>query len=112
MIQSKNFIFESTVEWEQINKGMRRQVLGYDDKIMLVKIEFLTGGEGAVHSHVHSQCSYIVSGVFEFNINGVKQVVKSGDGLFMEPNIPHGVICLESGIVIDTFSPVRADFLK
>jgi quercetin dioxygenase-like cupin family protein len=112
MIQSKNFIFESTVEWEQLNEGMRRQVLGYDDMIMMVRIEFLTGGEGTVHSHVHSQCSYILSGVFEFNIDGVKKVVKTGDGLFMEPNIMHGVKCLEAGIVIDTFSPVRADFLK
>ena len=112
MIQSKNFIFNSMVEWEQINEGMRRQVLGYDDMIMLVKIEFLTGGEGTVHSHIHSQCSYIISGVFEFNIDGIKKVVKTGDGLFMEPNIMHGVKCLEAGIVIDTFSPVRADFLK
>jgi quercetin dioxygenase-like cupin family protein len=112
MKRSNNFIIESTVEWEQINKGMRRQVLGYDNKIMMVKIEFLAGGEGSVHSHVHSQCSYIVSGVFEFNIDGIKKVVKAGDGLYMEPNIPHGVNCQEAGILIDTFSPVRADFLK
>jgi len=112
MIQSDNFIYESAIEWEQINKGMRRQILGYDDQIMMVKIDFLKGGEGAVHSHVHRQCSYVVSGVFEFNINGEKKVVKMGDGLYMEPNIPHGVICLESGLLIDTFSPVRTDFLK
>ena len=112
MIRSNNYIAESTVEWEQINEGMRRQILGFDDSIMMVKVEFLKGGEGPVHSHVHSQCSYVVSGVFEFNIDGIKKVVKSGDGLYMEPNIPHGVICIEEGILIDTFSPVRADFLK
>jgi len=78
----------------------------------MVKIDFLKGGEGAVHSHDHRQCSYVISGVFEFNINGEKKVVKMGDGLYMEPNIPHGVICLESGLLIDTFSPVRTDFLK
>ena len=112
MIRSNNFIAESTVEWEQINEGMRRQILGFDDSIMMVKIEFLKGGVGTVHTHVHSQCSYVVNGVFEFNNDGIKKVVKSGDGLYMEPDIPHGVICLEEGILIDTFSPVRADFLK
>ena len=112
MSNSKNFIFEAETEWVQINEGMRRQILGYDDQIMLVKIDFKAGGEGTVHSHVHSQCSYVVSGVFEFNIDGIKKVVKSGDGLYMEPNIPHGVICIEEGILIDTFSPVRADFLN
>ena len=112
MTQSNNFIFESATEWEQINEGMRRQILGYDDQIMMVKIDFLKGAEGTVHSHVHRQCSYVISGVFEFNINGEKKVVKMGDGLYMEPTVPHGVICLESGLLIDTFSHVRADFLK
>ena len=112
MIKSDNFIFEKEIEWEQVNEGMRRHILGYDDQIMLVKIEFKTGGEGTVHTHVHRQCSYVVSGVFEFDIDGVKKVVKTGDGLYMEPNVPHGVKCLEAGLLIDTFSPVRKDFLK
>ena len=112
MSNSNNFIPESTTEWEQLNESARRQILGYDDQIMMVKIEFLTGGTGAVHSHVHCQCSYVASGIFEFEIDGVKKVVKTGDGLYMEPNVLHGVKCLETGILIDTFSPVRADFLK
>jgi len=112
MSKSKNFIFDTENEWVQINEGMRRQILGYDDQMMLVKIDFLKGGEGTVHAHIHRQCSYVVSGVFEFNIDGVKKVVKTGDGLYMEPNVPHGVICLEAGLLIDTFSPMRTDFLK
>ena len=112
MSTSKNFIIDAEIEWEQINEGMRRQILGYDDQMMLVKIDFKKGGEGAVHSHIHRQCTYVVSGVFEFEIDGVKQVVKTGDGLYMEPNVPHGVVCLEAGLLIDTFSPMRKDFLK
>ena len=112
MLKSKNFIFDNEIEWEQINAGMRRQILGYDDKIMMVKIEFLAGGEGAEHSHIHSQTSYVVSGEFEFNIDSEKRIVKAGDGLYMEPNVLHGVKCLEAGVLIDTFSPVRTDFLQ
>jgi len=112
MIHSNNFIFESSGEWEQINEGMRRQILGYDDRIMMVKIDFLVGGVGAVHSHVHNQCSYVVSGAFEFTINGETKIVKAGDALYMAPDIPHGVKCLEAGLLIDTFTPVRTDFLK
>jgi len=112
MNKSTNFIFETETEWEQINEGMRRQILGYDDQIMLVKIDFQKGGVGAVHAHIHRQCTYVVSGVFEFDIDGVTKVVKAGDGLYMEPNVLHGVKCLEAGILIDTFSPTRTDFLK
>ena len=112
MSKSRNFIFEKEIEWFQVNEGMRRQILGYDDQMMLVKIEFLTGGIGAVHAHEHLQCSYVVSGVFEFEIDGEKKVVKAGDGLYMGSNVSHGVVCLEEGILIDTFNPVREDFLK
>jgi len=111
MSNSKNYIFNAETDWVQINEGMRRQILGYDDQMMLVKIEFKVGGIGAVHAHIHRQCTYVVSGAFEFDINGEKKVVKTGDGLYMEPNVPHGVVCLEEGTLIDTFSPVRADFL-
>jgi quercetin dioxygenase-like cupin family protein len=111
-MQSGNFIFNFETEWETVGEGMRRQILGYDDQIMLVKIEFKTGGIGYVHQHVHRQCSYVVSGVFEFQIGEETKIVKTGDGLYMEPKVLHGVKCIEEGILIDTFSPVREDFLK
>jgi len=111
MLKSKNFIFGNEAGWVQINDGMRRQILGYDDKIMLVKIEFKTGGVGYAHQHEHCQCSYVVSGVFEFQIGEETKIVKAGDGLYMEPNVLHGVKCIEEGVLIDTFSPVRGDFL-
>ncbi|MDR3651901.1 MAG: cupin domain-containing protein [Paludibacter sp.] len=111
MLNSKNFVLTNTEDWFLVNDGMRRQILGYDDQIMMVKIEFKAGGIGYAHSHIHSQCSYVVSGVFEFQIGENTKTVKAGDGLYMEPNVIHGVKCLEDGILIDTFSPVREDFL-
>ena len=111
MIKSKNFIFNKEKDWVQINDGMRRQILGYDDQMMMVKIEFKTGGIGSLHTHNHLQCSYVVSGVFEFQIGEETQFVNMGDALYMEPNVLHGVKCLEQGVLIDTFSPLREDFL-
>ena len=29
-----------------------------------------------------------------------------------EPNVVHGAVCLEEGILLDFFSPMREDFLK
>ncbi len=112
MLKSENFIFGEEADWVQINDGMRRQILGYDKQIMLVKIEFKAGGVGYAHQHVHCQCSYVVSGIFEFQIGEEIKIVNAGDGLYMESNVMHGVKCIEEGILIDTFSPVRKDFLK
>ncbi|MDD3322409.1 MAG: cupin domain-containing protein [Paludibacter sp.] len=110
-MKSENFIFENNTEWIQIDDKIRRQILGYDDKMMLVKIEFKAGGIGYVHQHEHHQCTYVVSGVFEFKVGEETKTVKTGDGLYMESNVLHGVKCIEGGILIDTFSPGRLDFL-
>lgn len=111
-MNTENFIFSNETEWIQINESMRRQILGYDEQMMLVKIEFKAGGIGYAHQHIHRQCTYVVSGVFEFEVGGETKIVRAGDGLYMEPNVIHGVKCIEDGILIDTFSPMREDFLK
>ncbi len=40
-----------------------------------------------------------------------KQILGAGNGFFDEPDVPHGALCIESGILIDAFSPLREDFL-
>jgi len=111
-LNSKNFLLEDEIEWEAAGDGVRRQILGYDDKLMLVKVEFQTGAIGAGHVHPHSQSTCVVSGKFEFFVEGEKKIVKAGDGIYIAPDAFHGTTCLESGILIDAFSPVRSDFLK
>ena len=36
---------------------------------------------------------------------------RRGVGYYVAPDEPLGCVCLDAGILIDTFSPVRADFL-
>lgn len=40
-----------------------------------------------------------------------KEILSAGDGYYVAPNKPHGCVCLEAGVLIDTFTPMRADFL-
>lgn len=108
---SKNFHFDKNQEWETVGEGIRRKIMGYDDKIMLVKVDFITGAIGYEHKHYHSQTCYVSSGEFEFTIDGVTKSVKEGDSLYMPPNILHGVICIKGGTLIDVFSPIREDFM-
>ena len=41
-----------------------------------------------------------------------EKVLRAGDGYYVAPNLPHGCVCLEAGVLVDTFSPMREDFLK
>ena len=39
------------------------------------------------------------------------KILNKGDGFFAQPNIEHGVVCLDEGILIDSFTPYREDFM-
>jgi len=107
-----NFLFEKDIPWEPAGEGVTRQILGFNDSIMMVKVKFEKGAVGSLHHHPHTQCTYVASGRFEFTIDGVKKTVSAGDALFKQPDIVHGCICLEAGVLIDCFSPKRDDFLN
>lgn len=110
--KSDNFIFGAETSWQDAGGGAQRQVLGYNDDIMMVKVQFDKGEEGAMHSHPHSQVTYVESGVFEFTIGETTKTVKAGDALFQEPDVEHGCVCIEAGALIDCFSPMRETFVK
>lgn len=109
--KSELFIGAAT-GWEDMGDGVSRQIMGWDEKIMMVKVKFEKGAVGTPHQHIHSQTTYCNSGKFEFTINGEKKVIDEGDGLYIEPNVVHGAVCLEEGMLIDVFSPARQDFLS
>ena len=98
--------------WENPGPGIKRQIMGYDGQLMMVKVVFEEGAVGAMHEHYHSQATYVVSGKFELTIGDERRILEAGDGYYVAPDELHGCVCLEAGILIDTFSPMRADFLK
>lgn len=105
------FIENDRIPWEEIDVGVKRKIMAYDDNLMVVKVQFETGGIGAVHQHSHSQISHIESGRFEIEINGYKKMLAAGDAFYVPPNVVHGAVCLEAGVLIDVFSPMREDFI-
>ena len=42
--------------------GTTRRILAYNDELMSVEVAFETGSVGAVHTHPHTQLSYVLSG--------------------------------------------------
>lgn len=110
--ESKAWQIEHLMAWEPAGEGVTRQIMGYDDRLMLVKVRFERGAVGATHVHPHSQASYVASGKFELTIGDETRVLEAGDGYYVAPNLPHGCVCLEAGDLIDSFAPAREDFLK
>ena len=66
--RSEVFQFEKELKWEHPAPGIRRQIMGYDGQLMMVKVEFEKGAVGTLHEHYHSQATYVASGKFELTI--------------------------------------------
>lgn len=101
----------SEMEWEELGGGVSRKILGYDNQIMMVHVKFEKGAIGSPHHHFHTQATFCAAGKFEFEIDGEKKIVSAGDGVYIQPNLVHSAVCLEEGMLVDVFSPVREDFL-
>jgi len=110
-MKSNAFMFGNRTSREQVGEGLVRQLFGFDDAILMARVEFDAGAVGAVHAHPHSQVSYVVSGEFDVFIDGVETRLGPGDSFYIEPNLKHGAVCRKAGVLIDVFSPVRSDFL-
>lgn len=108
---TKAYWIDAETEWEPVAEGLDRQIMGFDDKIMLVKARFKTGAVGQLHKHYHSQVTYVESGEFEMTIGDDVRIIGKGDSYYIPPHVMHGCVCRSPGILIDVFSPAREDFL-
>jgi quercetin dioxygenase-like cupin family protein len=108
---SSSFVRDASLDWESVAEGVKRKVMTYEADMMVVKVAFETGGIGAVHRHPHVQMSYVDSGVFVITIGDETQELRQGDMFYVPSNVWHGAKCLASGLLIDSFAPMREDFL-
>ena len=96
---------------ETVGEGLVRQIFGYNDAIMMARVEFDKDAVGTVHSHPHTQATYVESGEFDVYIDGEERRLGPGDSFFVGPGLDHGAVCRRAGVLIDVFSPAREDFL-
>ena len=109
--KGQRWVFDADAAVSSPGEGVERKVLAYSDEAMCVAHRFKKGAVGALHSHPHTQITYVAEGVFEFEIEGEKKVVKKGDSMLKQNSVVHGATCLEDGILIDFFAPMREDFV-
>lgn len=109
---STRFFKEEETQWEFVGEGVQRQIVGFDDRVMMVNVKFEEGAIGPLHNHHHIQVTHIADGAFEVTIEEEIRILKKGDSFYIPSNKIHGVVCLEEGILIDVFSPMREDFIK
>ncbi len=106
----KYFLYYET-EAKILNPLLERRVLAHTEDMMMVELSAKSSAVIQAHQHVHTQMTYILDGVFEFDIDNEKKILKKGDTIFIESNMMHSALCLEEGKLLDVFTPARKDFL-
>ncbi len=100
------------LEWIPVDENTRRKQI-WIGNLMHVLVELKAGTDAPVHSHPHEQTGYILQGKLIANIAGDKKELKAGEGYLVASNVQHGVTVIgdEDVLILDTFTPIREDFL-
>lgn len=103
--------FHHAIPSESTGPMASRKILAYSDALMCVENQMQAGAVGAAHAHPHQQIVYVPCGRFTYTVGGETREIGSGDSVFVPGNILHSCTCLETGILLDIFTPKRDDFV-
>jgi len=101
---------------QEIKEGVFRSLI-HTDHLMMAIIDFMNGPwdePDPYHSHPHEQVSYVARGEVIFYCEGrQEQHLTEGDVFAVPSGLKHTVkVLTDQARLIDSFTPIREDFLK
>ena len=83
----------------------------FGEKILLSFVYMEPNSVAPVHSHPEEQMGTMIEGEYEFELNGVKRLMRPGDVYIVPPNVPHGARTFDKPcLALDIFSPPRSGY--
>lgn len=103
------------IEGEKFREGFERRIVHTRD-LMTVVLDIDNGPWTApdpYHAHPHEQITYLAEGEILFLAEGQEPVRMTAGDLFAVPSgVPHSIQLLSTRArLVDTFNPIREDFL-
>ena len=96
----------------QVKKGMQRRLLSYGGSLMMAQFIFEAGASADWHCHPHEQISYVLSGEIDYCVEGQEPVrLTAGGSFYVPPNVTHKVVAYAPSVLVDTFTPMRDEFI-
>lgn len=106
---------EQNIIHEKVSPDYERTI-AYLENLMVVVCDFSNGPmkkPDPPHSHPHEQITYVAKGELTFFMGEEKRHLKEGDVLTIPSGIPHCIQTMSNHVrLIDSFTPIRKDFLK
>jgi quercetin dioxygenase-like cupin family protein len=101
----------SQVPAEQLNPHVSRKAI-HTAAMTIARLHLKKGAIVPEHHHVHEQVAHVEKGSLKFVVAGKEHILNAGQSLVLPSNVPHGVVALEDTDVLDTFTPVRQDWVN
>jgi len=98
------------IKEERLNEKITRK-LAVGQNEMVGRLWLAKGAVVPPHKHVSEQITMVMSGALKFTIGGRDLTVRAGEVLVIPPNVVHSAVALEESDDIDSFSPLRVDWL-
>lgn len=91
-------------------KGITRKTLVFNKETMLCNFDMEKGAQIPLHSHIHVQIGYVISGKIRFFTTKGEFIAKPGDSYVFNSNEQHGADILENTEAIEVFAPCREEY--
>ena len=110
MIQKQSW---ETIPTEEVTPKMHRKILA-GDQMMIARMKFKDGFLVPLHSHHNEQITHVLKGTIRFWFGEDKSEtldVHAGEMIVIPGNLPHEALMIGDVEEIDTWSPIREDWL-
>jgi mannose-6-phosphate isomerase-like protein (cupin superfamily) len=106
---------EKQISAEKVSSILERRV-AFLNNLLIAVCDFTNGpalNPDPPHSHPHEQITYIAEGELFLFLGEEKHRLSKGDIFTVPSGLPHCIQTISQFVrLIDSFSPVREDFLK
>lgn len=93
-----------------VDKGVGLKPI-YGNNLMLSFVYMKPHSVASLHAHPEEQMGLVLDGEYEFELNGVRKMIGSGDVYIVPPNVPHAAYTYEKPCVaLDIFAPPRTGY--
>jgi quercetin dioxygenase-like cupin family protein len=83
----------------------------HSDSMTFAHWEIEAGAKLPEHSHHHEQVAHVLEGEFELTVDGETQILTPGTIAIVPSNVKHSGKALTKCKMMDTFCPVREEYL-
>lgn len=99
------------LEVEKLSNKISRQMIS-GEHTTVAWMSLVRGAVVQRHSHPNDQYTLMLSGAYKLIFDDGEVMLRTGEMVFITPNIPHVVEALEDSVSLDIFGPRREDWIS